>query len=519
MHSNDKQVLSCLQPLSFYDTVCTLLRQLCCCQVAMSNALCFYPNGSPSLEDDIPCGAGSAVGCCPLNWACLANGLCYLQNEDYYGRYTCTDQSWGPGCPNICTYNDTAKGNEAVLECTTDSYCCDTNRPELSGGTDCCDASPSRFSIDGNSEVPITSDSPVEPVSVSAAASSTSSPVQPVPLSAAASSTSSPVQPIPLSAAASSTSSPVEPVSVSAAASSTSAQTSVIASVAAPSITCNSSLGETFCGSICCASDQYCAFAGQCSATSVTTDSSSGTSTPTFESIVSAARTSPSSYTPNATRSTSIANSESASLAAVSSVTPSSITSPSTRRTNKPSAASTTTPAGGTPSVAPSPSVTNTTKFKAGVPVGAVVTFVALLLLALYYWRRHRRRRQPEPNTSGNASPSKVAPIPTGVAEPPNPNPYRHVRTSDPSLNIHPDHDTGDHHSQSNLRFAPALNPYNPASAAAFSNQSHLQSSSRPPSYVTEDPEGHARASRSRLSLIGRNSGLQEVQGDESGGA
>lgn len=51
----------------------------------MSNAQYFYPNGNPSLEDDIPCGPGSAVGYRPLNWACLANGLCYIQNENYYG--------------------------------------------------------------------------------------------------------------------------------------------------------------------------------------------------------------------------------------------------------------------------------------------------------------------------------------------------------------------------------------------------------------------------------------------------
>lgn len=430
----------------------------------MSNALCFYPNGNPSLEDDIPCGVGSAVGCCPLNWACLANGLCYLQNENYYGRYTCTDQSWGPGCPNICTYNDTAKGNEAVLECTTDSYCCDTNRPELSGGTDCCNASPSRFSIDGNAEVPSTSDS--------VAASSTYSPVQPVPISAPTTSTS--------------------------------AQTSAIASVAAPSLTCNSNLEQTSCGSTCCASDQYCAFAGQCSATSVTTESSSGTSTPTVESIASAATRSPSSYTPTATRPTSMATSESVSLAPVSPVTSSSITSPSTPSTSKSSAASATKSVDGTPSAAPSPSVTSTTGFKAGFSVGVVVT-LAILLLALYCWRRHRRRRQPGPTISGNASFSTVAPIPTGLADPPNPNPYDRRVQSDPSLSIQPDHDTGDHNSQPNLRLAPALNPYSrPASAAALSNQAHLQSSSPAPSYRTEDPERQGRGSRSRLSLIGR---------------
>ena len=44
-----------------------------------------------------------------------------------------------------------AGGNEAVLECTQGSYCCDGNRPELSGGTNCCSASQQRFYINGQS--------------------------------------------------------------------------------------------------------------------------------------------------------------------------------------------------------------------------------------------------------------------------------------------------------------------------------------------------------------------------------
>ena len=70
----------------------------------MSSAKCFYPDGSPSLEQDIPCGDGDAVACCPDKWSCQPNGLCYYDQENYYGRYTCTDNSWGLGCPEICTY-------------------------------------------------------------------------------------------------------------------------------------------------------------------------------------------------------------------------------------------------------------------------------------------------------------------------------------------------------------------------------------------------------------------------------
>ena len=64
---------------------------------------CYYPNGDVSTSD-YPCSSNVEGLCCPLNWQCLSNGLCYLDNEQYYGRYTCTDQTWSaPGCPEICT--------------------------------------------------------------------------------------------------------------------------------------------------------------------------------------------------------------------------------------------------------------------------------------------------------------------------------------------------------------------------------------------------------------------------------
>ena len=196
---------------------------------------CYYPDGSPSIENDIPCDTSGYGPCCPDQWLCESNGLCYLENEGYYGRYTCTDQTWqSSSCPQICTHGIfrlllartemkltrdvdlTAGGNEAVLECTSGSYCCDSNRPELSGGTACCEAGAPRFSLaalpllppyndgDGGGSVSSASPTPVSstpPPSPTAAASSSSTPAPPTPPSptAAALSSSTPPSPTPSS--------------------------------------------------------------------------------------------------------------------------------------------------------------------------------------------------------------------------------------------------------------------------------------------------------------------------------
>lgn len=66
---------------------------------------CFYPNGALAATDDHPCSSDGHSTCCPLNWQCLSNGLCYLENEGYLGRYTCTDSSWeSDNCPKICLH-------------------------------------------------------------------------------------------------------------------------------------------------------------------------------------------------------------------------------------------------------------------------------------------------------------------------------------------------------------------------------------------------------------------------------
>ena len=66
---------------------------------------CYYPNGNSS-PGDIPCSSGFASACCPSGWNCESNGLCSLAAQGFYGRYTCTDKTWGSdNCPQICTHS------------------------------------------------------------------------------------------------------------------------------------------------------------------------------------------------------------------------------------------------------------------------------------------------------------------------------------------------------------------------------------------------------------------------------
>ncbi|RMY16460.1 hypothetical protein D0866_13669 [Hortaea werneckii] len=103
---------------------------------------CYYPNGD--LAEGMAACSGDGGACCPFQWDCLSNGLCYLENADYYGRYTCTDQSWSNStCPGLCTQGNTASGNEAILQCVDGSWCCDGNRG--SGSFDCCEEADAVF--------------------------------------------------------------------------------------------------------------------------------------------------------------------------------------------------------------------------------------------------------------------------------------------------------------------------------------------------------------------------------------
>ncbi|KAI7261463.1 hypothetical protein KC345_g9737, partial [Hortaea werneckii] len=106
-------------------------------QAAAQN--CYYPNGDLA-QGMVACSTDGGA-CCPFQWECLSNGLCYLGNADYYGRYTCTDQSWSNStCPGLCTQGNTASGNEAILQCADGSWCCDGNR-----SFDCCEDADSVF--------------------------------------------------------------------------------------------------------------------------------------------------------------------------------------------------------------------------------------------------------------------------------------------------------------------------------------------------------------------------------------
>jgi hypothetical protein len=64
------------------------------------HALCYYPSGDVS-PDDTPCSAAGGA-CCPKDWDCLSNGMCYSE-EKHHERHSCTDQNWSDArCPYIC---------------------------------------------------------------------------------------------------------------------------------------------------------------------------------------------------------------------------------------------------------------------------------------------------------------------------------------------------------------------------------------------------------------------------------
>ncbi|KIW07266.1 uncharacterized protein PV09_02121 [Verruconis gallopava] len=102
---------------------------------------CYYPNGTPSA-DGVPCSNNDTVMCCPDKWQCLSNGICHYQPDNTWGRYSCTDKTWGGSCPSKCIRKVSQQGNEAILQCSNGQWCCDTNHPELASmpGRSCCDA-------------------------------------------------------------------------------------------------------------------------------------------------------------------------------------------------------------------------------------------------------------------------------------------------------------------------------------------------------------------------------------------
>ncbi|KAL1970273.1 hypothetical protein VTN77DRAFT_5433 [Rasamsonia byssochlamydoides] len=124
---------------------------------SVQSQACYYPNGNVSTSTDIPCSLEAYSPCCPQGWQCLSNGLCYLENEQYLGRYTCTDPTWqSSACPQICTHDNTAAGDEAILECSPGQYCCDANRPDIDNPPQpgCCDTGGHLFSLPSGTPVP-----------------------------------------------------------------------------------------------------------------------------------------------------------------------------------------------------------------------------------------------------------------------------------------------------------------------------------------------------------------------------
>ncbi|KAF3002531.1 hypothetical protein E8E13_006995 [Curvularia kusanoi] len=103
---------------------------------------CYYPNGNKAPSTEQPCSSASGSACCPENWQCLDNGLCYYPPTGLHGRYSCTDKDWNsPGCAsNLCTYGMTAGGGESITQCSNhnNQWCCNADATSV----DCCQEEP-----------------------------------------------------------------------------------------------------------------------------------------------------------------------------------------------------------------------------------------------------------------------------------------------------------------------------------------------------------------------------------------
>ncbi|KAG9205423.1 hypothetical protein G6514_008065 [Epicoccum nigrum] len=103
---------------------------------------CYYPNGNIAPSTEKPCSSASGSACCPDNWQCLDNGLCYYPPDNLHGRYSCTDKNWNsPGCAsNLCTYGMSASGGESITQCSNhnNQWCCNADATSV----DCCQEEP-----------------------------------------------------------------------------------------------------------------------------------------------------------------------------------------------------------------------------------------------------------------------------------------------------------------------------------------------------------------------------------------
>ncbi|KAL1599236.1 hypothetical protein SLS59_006253 [Nothophoma quercina] len=103
---------------------------------------CYYPNGNTAPSTEKACSSAAGSACCPENWECLDNGLCYYPPTGLHGRYSCTDKDWNsPGCAsNLCTYNMTVGGGESITQCSNhnNQWCCNADATSV----DCCNERP-----------------------------------------------------------------------------------------------------------------------------------------------------------------------------------------------------------------------------------------------------------------------------------------------------------------------------------------------------------------------------------------
>ena len=101
-----------------------------------------YPNGNKAPSSEKACSSAAGSACCPENWQCLDNGLCYYPPSGLHGRYSCTDKDWNsPGCAsNLCTYNLTVGGGESITQCEShsDQWCCNGDATSIN----CCKEEP-----------------------------------------------------------------------------------------------------------------------------------------------------------------------------------------------------------------------------------------------------------------------------------------------------------------------------------------------------------------------------------------
>ncbi|KAK8227522.1 hypothetical protein HDK90DRAFT_62309 [Phyllosticta capitalensis] len=100
-----------------------------------TDGTCWYPDGE-TIPDDVPCNTtagenGDATACCGKDALCMANGLCL--NWGILSRGSCTDNSWGKGCPQVCKDTKQSTGVR-LLSCsvnsndiTRDTWACDGN--------------------------------------------------------------------------------------------------------------------------------------------------------------------------------------------------------------------------------------------------------------------------------------------------------------------------------------------------------------------------------------------------------